>query len=311
MSLTETVITTPRGRFGIRTLTPADSGAGRAPATVLCVHGFPDDGSTFDDLASGLASHGHTVSSMHLRGYAPSVTDGPFTLDGMADDLAAVADAVSLGEPIHLVAHDYGAQLAFAALTRHPGRFRSSVLISGAHPDAIRRNGRRDLRQLWFSRYIVFFQLGPRADRAVARDDFAYLDRLWDRWSPGRVPDGVHRARVKRTIARSMPAPVAMYRGGGFTIGDARIDVPTLFIAGRDDRCISPRMSHGQERYFSGRYRRECWEGVGHFPHLERPQRMLDAAVSWFETVDQRLGRRTHRADDSASGSGGSTEARN
>ena len=40
MSLTETVIATPRGRFGIRTATPPDPGAARAPSTVLCVHGF-------------------------------------------------------------------------------------------------------------------------------------------------------------------------------------------------------------------------------------------------------------------------------
>jgi pimeloyl-ACP methyl ester carboxylesterase len=289
MSVTEAVITTPRGGFGIRTATPPDRRAGTAPGTVLCVHGFPDDASTFDGLASGLAAHGHTVASMYLRGYAPSDTDGPFTLDGMADDLAAVADAVSLGEPIHLIGHDYGAQLACSALARHPDAFRSAVLLSGAHPDAIRVNGRRAVRQLWYSRYIVWFQLAALADRAVARNDFAYLDRLWDRWSPGGVPvpDAVHRARVKRTIARSMPAPIAMYRGDGFSIGDVGVDVPTLFVAGGADRCISPRMSEGQDRWFTGRYAREVWDGVGHFPHLERPDRTLEAALSWFATAER------------------------
>src|SRR3712207_7153421 len=61
----------------------------------------------------------------------------------------------------------------------------------------VQRNARRSPRQLWASRYIVFFQLGTYADRRVARNDFAYVDALWRRWAPGFTPPAGHLAHVK------------------------------------------------------------------------------------------------------------------
>lgn len=273
------LIDTPRGAFGARTTHPAPGTPPRA--AVLCVHGFPDDASTFDLVAQRLAESGHRVTSVYLRGYAPSPTVGPFSVQDLSDDLAALAAEIGLGEPVHFIGHDYGAQIGYAALAQHPSLFRSAVLLSGAHPAAISRNSRRHPRQLWLSRYIVFFQLGGFADRRVERNDFAALDRLWDRWSPGGI-DTEHRARVKETIARSMPAPIAMYRGGGFSVGETPIEVPTLFVAGADDGCSLPSMADGQERYFAAPYERRIWPGVGHFPQLEAPDRTSQTAREWF-----------------------------
>ncbi len=126
---------TSRGAFGVRQY-------GTGGPQVLCVHGFPDDASTFDDLGTRLADRGHRVTAMYLRGYAPSPLDGPLDLDTLVDDLLAVADALSPDEPVHLVGHDYGAQLAYPAMTRAPHRFASAVLFAGAHPAFVQRNAR-------------------------------------------------------------------------------------------------------------------------------------------------------------------------
>lgn len=267
---------TARGTFGVRRF-------GSTGQPVVCVHGFPDDASTFDALATALVDAGHHVTAVNLRGYAPSPLDGPLDLDALVADLLAVVDAVSPREPVHLVGHDYGAQLAYPALARAGHRFASAVLLSGAHPAYVRRNARRAPRQVWMSRYIVFFQLRGWADRRVTRHDFAYVDRLWHRWAaPGWTPHPEHLAHVKRTLARSWPAPIAMYRAGGFDVPADPIAVPTLLVCGAQDGCALPVLADGQDELFSGGYRREVWDGTGHFPHLEQPDRTARAVLDWI-----------------------------
>lgn len=270
-----THVPTLRGSFGVR------QHGGDGPV-VLCVHGFPDDASTFDGLAGSLAGAGYRVVAVNLRGYAPSPLDGSLDLDALVEDLLAVVDALSPDGPVGFIGHDYGAQLAYAVLARNPHRFRAAVLLAGAHPAVLQRNARRSPRQLWMSRYIVFFQLGSIADRRVARNDFAYVERLWRRWAPGFTPPTGHLAQVKRTLAASMPAPVGMYRGSGFSVPEEPIAVPTLFVCGADDGCALPSLADGQETLFTADYRAQRWEGTGHFPHLEHPARTADAILGWL-----------------------------
>lgn len=269
---------TERGCFGVRL-------RGEDGPLVVCVHGFPDDASTYDGLAGSLAAGGYRVAAVNLRGYAPSPLDGSLAMNDLVADLLGVIDQLSPDQPVAFVGHDYGAQLGYPLLATTPHRFRAAVLLAGAHPAVLQRNARRSLRQLWLSRYIVFFQFGSWADRRVARNDFAYVEELWRRWAPGfTVPDD-HLAQVKRTLAASMPAPVAMYRGGGFALAEQQISVPTLYICGADDGCALPSLADGQEALFTGPYKAETWEDTGHFPHLEQPRRTAETVLNWFEKV--------------------------
>jgi pimeloyl-ACP methyl ester carboxylesterase len=270
-----TVLPTRRGDFGVRR-------SGTDGPLVVCLHGFPDDSSTYDGLAASLADAGFRVAAVNLRGYSPSPLDGSLDLGDLVEDVMAVVDALSPAEPVALIGHDYGAQLAYPALATAPHRFSSAVLLAGAHPALLQRNARRHPRQLWMSRYIVFFQFGALADRRVARNDFAYVEKLWRRWSPGFTVPAGHLAHVKRTLAASMPAPVAMYRGSGFTVPEEEIRVPTLYLCGADDGCALPVLADGQEALFTGGYRAEVWKGTGHFPHLEHPERTATAVIRWL-----------------------------
>ena len=268
-------VATARGVFGVR------RHGGEGPL-VVCLHGFPDDASTYDGLGSALAAAGFRVAAINLRGYAPSPLNGALGLDDLVEDLLAVVDALSPGAPVALVGHDYGAQIAYPALARAPQRFSAAVLLAGAHPAVVQRNARRSPRQLWMSRYIVFFQLGGIADRRVARRDFAYVEALWRRWAPGFTVPDEHLAHVKRTLAASMPAPVAMYRAGGFAVPEQQIAVPTRYVCGADDGCALPFLADGQEALFTGDHDAQVWDGTGHFPHLERPERTAATVLDWL-----------------------------
>lgn len=70
--------------------------------------------------------------------------------------------------------------------------------------------------------------------------------------------------------------------GGGFTVAEEPIAVPTLFVGGADDGCARPFLTEGQDALFTAGYRAETWLGTGHFPHLERPERTAAAVLDWF-----------------------------
>lgn len=276
--MTETaMLATDRGRFAVRS-------HGDGGPVVVCVHGFPDDASTWDRVAADLARAGYRVHAVNLRGYAPSPLDGSLDLADLVADLRAVVEAVSPEAPVHLVGHDYGAQLSYSLIAQSPQHFRTATLLAGAHPAILQRNARRSLRQLWASRYIVYFQFGFLADRRIPRHDFAYVTRLWRRWAGrGFAPPADHLRHVKNTLRASWPAPVAMYRAGGFAIPEDPIDVPTLYITGGDDGCALPFMADGQDQLFRNGYESQLWAGVGHFPHLEDHDRMHRTLLDWLD----------------------------
>jgi pimeloyl-ACP methyl ester carboxylesterase len=102
---------------------------------VLMVHGWPDTHRMWRGVAERLAADFHVVA-YDTRGQGDSVTaatDEAFTLDVLADDLVAVIDAVSPGEPVHVLGHDWGSIQSWEAVCR-PGaedRIASFTSISG------------------------------------------------------------------------------------------------------------------------------------------------------------------------------------
>lgn len=92
-----------------------------------------------------------------------------------------------------------------------------------------------------------------------------------------------------------------MYRDGGFDIGDAPIGVPTLFITGDRDGCLMLALSDRQEKLFSGKYERQIWPEVGHFPHIERAELSAAAVLAWFNDSARRPA--SHRTATQENGS--------
>jgi pimeloyl-ACP methyl ester carboxylesterase len=266
-------IATPAGRFAAEVY-------GDGPP-LLALHGFPDTASGFAPLAERLA--GRRTIAPYLRGYAPSTLDGPHTIAQLADDLVAVADALSPGRPIDVVGHDWGALAVYLACARAPERFARAVTLALPHPAAFQHNLPRHPAQLRRSGYVLRFQL-PRAEAALRRRDFGMVMRLWRDWSPGWEPPAGHLAAVKRCLDASLPAPLRYYR----TLVRTRlrraelIRVPTLTLHGARDGCVAPALAEGQERFFTAGYRREILEDVGHFLHLERPAAVAERITSWL-----------------------------
>nr|XP_043640301.1 epoxide hydrolase A-like [Erigeron canadensis] len=110
---------------------------GKGP-TVLLIHGFPELWYTWRHQILYLASHGYRAIAPDLRGYgdttgAPISDPAKFTTLHVVGDLVALIDAVAgPGEnnKVFVVAHDWGAVMAWALCLYRPDKVKALVALS-------------------------------------------------------------------------------------------------------------------------------------------------------------------------------------
>jgi len=278
----------PRGAFSY-----LEEGPEEGPL-VLLFHGFPDIPRTFEAQLKALAQEGYHAVAPWLRGYSPSVLEGPYDRIHLSDDMIALAEALGGGKKVALVGHDWGAVLGYSAVARAPERFTHFVAMAVPHPTATLENMSRSLRQVRRSWYALFFQLGKVADYAVERKDFALIEKLWRDWSPGlQMPTG-YLDELKGCLAESLPAPIEYYRTQASLSpkrvrdiraqGEQAITVPTLHLHGAYDGCMGFEMSEGEERFFRGRFEKHAVPGAGHFLQLDQPDEVSARILAWLRS---------------------------
>jgi pimeloyl-ACP methyl ester carboxylesterase len=255
---------------------------GRGPLALL-LHGFPDTAHTWDHLRPALARAGYRAVSPFMRGYAPTSipSDGAYDADTLGSDVIALIDALSPGEPAIVVGHDWGASAAYSAATLGPERIRLLVTLAIPHPAGVLPTP----SVLWALRHFAVLRLASAPER-VRKDDFALVDELVRRWSPGWDPPPDETAAVKRAFREPgcVEAAVGYYRALGVTLPPAqrkKITVPTVSFAGLHDN-IAPSQYHRAARRFTGPYEVVEMPG-GHFMHRQHPEhfeRELLAAIA-------------------------------
>ena len=133
-----------------------------------------------------------------------------------------------------------------------------------------------------------FFQLRGVAERWLARDDLAAVERLWRDWSPGYRCPPERMAAVKEGLRDRLPEVLGYYRAmvspsrhNRVTLQKTR--VPALYLHGVDDGCIGVELTEGLERAFTAGLCVERVADAGHFLHLERPAFVNARIVSFFD----------------------------
>ena len=109
-----------------------ETGADGEP--VLLLHGFPDTSLEWTALMPVLAANGYHCLAPDQRGYSPGAR--PTEVDAYKyEELVADAFAIGseLGERFHVVAHDWGANVAWLMLQKDPSRIASYTAIAVPH----------------------------------------------------------------------------------------------------------------------------------------------------------------------------------
>jgi lipase len=89
------------------------------PRSIVCVHGVTQHGGVFEELGQRLASAGHSVLAVDLRGHGESGRIPPWSCATHIDDLIETLDAAGV-ESASWVGHSFGGRLAAEAAAREP-----------------------------------------------------------------------------------------------------------------------------------------------------------------------------------------------
>ena len=273
--------------------------AGDGPL-VLCLHGFPDHAHSFRHQLPALALAGFRAVAPFMRGYAPTEipADGRYQSAVLAQD--AVALVAALGYPsAHLFGHDWGALAACGAAILAPERV--DKLVTAAVP-----HGRPSVLQAFLSNYdqqrrswYMFFFQTPFADAAVAHDDYRFIERLWQDWSPGWL----YPAEVMAALKETFRAPGVLQAALGYyratlnpanqdpaladlqtRISMAPVSVPTLAFHGARDGCMGVDLVEGMEALFPAGLRTVVVADAGHFVHQEQPEQVNRILIEFLCT---------------------------
>lgn len=261
---------------------------GDGPRLALCLHGFPEHSFSWRYQLPLLAELGYTAWAPNLRGYGRSSRPpgvSAYQLETLVADVAGLIDAAQTAgcraDDTVLIAHDWGAVIAWTFAIRRVRALAKLVICNVPHP-ACARAALRSWEQLKKSWYIFAFQLPALPEWWLGRAGAIRVGELIRNSScdRARFPD-----EVVEVYARNAAQPGALtamlnyyralVRGGGALrqrrAGYPPIDVPTLMIWGEADVALSKRTTYGTDRYVNDLTLRYL-PGVSHWVQQEQPE---------------------------------------
>ena len=262
----------------------------------LCLHGFPDTAHTWRHLLPRLAEAGFHAVAPFMRGYAPTSVppDGRYQTAALSADAMAIHDALGAGSDAVIVGHDWGASATWGAANADPARWSKVIALAVPPGPAMAMAMLTNLAQLQRSWYMFFFQHGL-ADLVVPADEFAFITRLWDQWSPGYDNrEDVAHVRAALSEPANLTAALGYYRatlGDGFrdpelaSIQEGAGEMPaqrTLYLHGAQDGCIGTEVAEAAAATAPANVSIEIIPGAGHFLHLEQPAIVNDRIIQFL-----------------------------
>jgi pimeloyl-ACP methyl ester carboxylesterase len=257
---------------------------GSGDRLALCLHGFPEHAHSWRLQGPMLADLGYRVWAPNQRGYGK--TSRPrdmmaYSLKHLLADVAALIDA-SGAKSVTLIAHDWGAIVAWWFAIRNARPLEKLVIMNVPHPVLFRDVAKNLPAQRKKSWYVRFFQFPWLPEFMLGRNRAARIARMirGSAVDKSRFPRDV--LDVYRENAAQPGALTAMinwyranFRGGGIReqmkLGIPVIDVPTLMVWGEEDVALCKETTYGTERYVRDLTLRYL-PGVSHWVQQEAPE---------------------------------------
>jgi 3-oxoadipate enol-lactonase len=245
----------------------------RHERAVVLIHGFPFSRSIWDAQTDVLAEK-FCVLCPDLRGAgASSSPDGPYLMEVLAADVAALLDALGI-ERAAMAGHSMGGYVALAFARMFSERVTHLALV----PSRLRDDTSQESKARQ--------QLAERVEREESIEPVveAYLPKLFAPQTLAKRPELVERGYA---LARgNSPAGAAgALRGMALRSSSEDIagdlDLPMLMVAGARDQVVSMEEARAIARRFPKGRLAVCGES-GHLPMLEEPELVTAALAEWL-----------------------------
>lgn len=240
---------------------------------IVLIHGFPFTRDLWDAQAQRLAQRSRVIRP-DLRGMGrSSVPDGPYLMETLAGDIAAVLDTLSIDRAA-IAGHSLGGYVAMAFCRMYTERVTRLALVC-SRLAADTAQAAKDRENL--------------ADRAE-RDD--RIDAIADSYIPRQFASSLLEKRSPiidraRAIARqnSAAGAAAMLRGmaqraDAYDIAE-ELDMPVMIVAGAADQIVGLAEAEEMRRAFPHADLRVLGRS-GHLPMLEEPEALNDLLLGFM-----------------------------
>lgn len=270
---------------------------------ILCLHGFPEYGGAWADLAPHLA--GFHLIAPDQRGYGQSWAPqdvGDYAASKLVGDMAALIETLGIA-PCTVLGHDWGAAVAYGLAMMKPELVSRLIIINGVHPAPFQRAIAAGGAQTEASQYIHYLRRDGSED-ALAENDFekllalfsAKMDLSWlsgDRLTAYKQAwSGPERLRGMINWYRASPLRVAK---PGEPITDLpelprerlMVPQPHLLIWGAGDSALLPETTAGLE-YYAPDLTRVTIDGADHWVCHQKPETVARTIRDWLGAQNNR-----------------------
>ncbi|TGN10953.1 alpha/beta fold hydrolase [Leptospira ilyithenensis] len=278
------------------TFSTLETGSGEP---ILFLHGFPDNNKTFSQIMEPIARQGYHCVAPIMRGYEPKTIShwSKLHINDLVLDILGWMDDRGW-DHVHLVGHNWGAVIAYAAGIYYPMRI-SSITAIGV---PLLKNYQETLiwapQQSFHSWYLLLFQIPFLAELTIRSNHFAMIDYLWKDWSPELLPNQDHLAEIKNNFQNPgvLSSALSYYRnlndlltetGRESILGilDAVVGTPTQVLYGEEDGCFHRNLFEQllKDSDFPQGLKKSGFENCGHFLHWEEPETVAEEILSWVK----------------------------
>jgi pimeloyl-ACP methyl ester carboxylesterase len=262
---------------------------GSGPEALLLIHGMAGSSETWRAVIPQL-SRKYRVIAPDLLGHGQSAKPrGDYSLGAFAVWLRDLLDELGIAG-VTIVGQSLGGGVAMQFVYQHPDYCRRLILISsgGLGPDVgwtlrlLSAPGAELILPAIAPRPVLTAGNKLRSWFGAAGIRSPRGEEMWSAYSS--LSDAETRQAFLRTL-RS----VVDYRGQAVSALNRLHmagELPTMVIWGDEDRIIPVEHGHAVHEARPGS-RLEVLEGVGHFPHVERPTEVADLIDDFISTTSQ------------------------
>ncbi|MBU2879252.1 alpha/beta fold hydrolase [Aliiglaciecola lipolytica] len=264
--------------------------------TLIFLHGFPENWRTWRNQMTHFCKH-YRVIAPDLPGYNQSSKPNDiefYQVTNLVEVLSRFVTFVAAGQPVSLIAHDWGGAIAWPLVAFHADLFSSLVILNAAHPSTFTREMISNQVQREKSGYIHQL-IASDAIEKVSEDDFRFLKDMFldENGNSALTPAEILEYQQSWQISGVLDAMLNYYRvmpqlapvnTNGHASGpvkdtqkmkipNIRINVPTLVLWGIRDLAFVPEILNGLDDYVPN-LKVVRFENANHWLHHQYPQQV-------------------------------------
>ena len=273
----------------------AEAGNPNSRKFAILLHGFPELNFSWRHQMPELAAQGWRVWAPNLRGYgASSKPKGipAYRMDHLMADVAALIDLAKAEAPadeVMLIAHDWGAVIAWNFAIKKIRPLDRLVIMNVPHPKCAERE-LKHWRQRKKSWYIFFFQLPWLPEKMMLANDAKAVRGAFFNTAANKDLFQQKDLDVYARAAQqqgAMQAMVNYYRAlvrypEARDVGDAMVDTPTLVIWGENDLALDIHLLDGMEEWVKNLTVHRL-AGISHWVQQDAPDEVNRLLDNWLQ----------------------------